>query len=52
VSLTLRRALPKQIRQRAYELWEAAGRPDDSEQEFWHGPDRELKNSDTGENSG
>ncbi len=37
---------PDQIRQRAYELWEAAGCPEDREQEFWHEAERELKNSD------
>jgi Protein of unknown function (DUF2934) len=41
---------PEQIRQRAYELWDAAGRPEDREQEFWHEAERELKNGDPGDN--
>ena len=40
----------EQIEQRAYELWEAAGRPEDREQEFWHEAERELQNSDTADN--
>jgi hypothetical protein len=42
---------PEQIRQRAYELWEAAGRPGGREQEFWHEAERELQNSDPGDNA-
>jgi Protein of unknown function (DUF2934) len=42
----------EQIEQRAYELWEAAGRPEDREQEFWHEAERELQNSDIGANPG
>ena len=41
---------PEQIRQRAYELWEAAGCPEGREQEFWHEAERELQNSDPGDN--
>ena len=41
---------PEQIRQRAYDLWEAAGCPEDREQEFWHEAERELQNSDPGDN--
>jgi Protein of unknown function (DUF2934) len=41
---------PEQIRQRAYALWEAAGRPEGREQEFWHEAERELQNSDPGDN--
>ena len=36
-----------QIRQRAYELWQLAGRPEGSDQEFWYEAERELQNSDT-----
>jgi hypothetical protein len=35
----------EQIRQRAFELWEAAGSPEDREQEFWYQAERELKGS-------
>jgi Protein of unknown function (DUF2934) len=41
---------PEQIRQRAYELWQAAGRPEGREQEFWHEAERELQNSNLGNN--
>jgi Protein of unknown function (DUF2934) len=37
---------PDQIRQRAYELWQLAGRPEGSDQEFWYEAERELQNSD------
>ena len=37
----------EQIRQRAYELWQLAGSPEDREQEFWYEAERELQNSDT-----
>lgn len=30
------------IRDRAYQLWDQAGRPDGREQEFWHDAEREL----------
>ncbi len=33
----------EQIRARAHQLWEAAGRPEDREQEFWYQAERELK---------
>lgn len=38
-------ALPTddQIRSRAHQLWEKAGRPDGREQEFWHRAEQELK---------
>ena len=36
----------EQIQQRAYELWHAAGRPEDREQEFWYEAERQLKKSD------
>jgi hypothetical protein len=31
------------IRKRAYELWEQSGRPDGSEERFWHQADLELQ---------
>ncbi|MGY4155578.1 hypothetical protein ACVINW_001420 [Bradyrhizobium sp. USDA 4461] len=31
------------VRQRAHELWELAGRPEGREQEFWYEAERELK---------
>jgi len=31
-----------QIRTRAHQLWEAAGKPEGREQEFWHEAEREL----------
>jgi hypothetical protein len=37
----------EQIRIRAHELWEVAGRPDGREEEFWHEAERELKKSAT-----
>jgi hypothetical protein len=39
-----------QIRQRAHDLWELAGRPEDREQEFWFEAERELKKSGTTKN--
>jgi Protein of unknown function (DUF2934) len=33
----------EQIRSRAHELWEQAGKPDGREDEFWHQAERELK---------
>ncbi len=33
----------EQIRERAHQLWEAAGKPEDREQEFWYQAERELK---------
>jgi Protein of unknown function (DUF2934) len=31
------------IRKKAHELWEAAGRPDGRDQEFWQEAERQLK---------
>jgi hypothetical protein len=36
----------EQIRSRAHELWEQAGRPDGREDEFWHQAERELKQTE------
>ena len=33
----------EQIRIRAHQLWEQAGKPDGREQEFWHQAETELK---------
>lgn len=35
----------EQIRARAHQLWEIAGRPEDREHEFWYEAERELRNS-------
>ena len=35
----------EQIRIRAHQLWELAGRPEGREEEFWHEAERELKDS-------
>lgn len=34
------------IRDRAYQLWEEAGQPEDREQEFWFQAERELAEED------
>ncbi|MEH2512168.1 hypothetical protein V1291_003522 [Nitrobacteraceae bacterium AZCC 1564] len=39
----MEKPLQVQIRERAYQLWEAAGRPEDREHEFWYQAERELK---------
>jgi hypothetical protein len=31
------------IRARAYRLWEAAGKPEGQEEQFWHEAERQLK---------
>lgn len=33
----------EQIRIRAHQLWEQAGKPDGREQEFWHQAETELR---------
>ena len=33
----------EQIRERAHQLWEIAGRPEGREDEFWHEAERGLK---------
>ncbi len=33
----------EQIRVRAHQLWEAAGRPEGREQDFWYQAEQELK---------
>ena len=37
----------EQIRVRAHQLWENAGRPEGREDEFWHQAERELKDGPT-----
>jgi hypothetical protein len=34
------------IRKRAHELWEQAGRPKNRDEEFWHQAEQELRNAD------
>jgi hypothetical protein len=41
---------PEQIRQRAYELWQRAGSPENREQEFWYQAEQELNKSDATNN--
>jgi hypothetical protein len=36
----------EQIRTRAHELWEQAGKPKGREDEFWHLAEQELQNED------
>lgn len=40
----------QQIRQRAHQLWELAGKPEDREQDFWFEAERELKGADSTDN--
>lgn len=37
----------EQIRERAHQLWERAGRPNDRQDEFWLQAERELHEMDT-----
>jgi hypothetical protein len=36
-------SMKEQIRIRAHELWEQAGRPDGREEEFWYEAERDIK---------
>ncbi|WP_346658797.1 DUF2934 domain-containing protein [Bradyrhizobium sp. 143] len=36
----------EQIRKRAFELWEQAGKPEGREDEFWHQAQRELQGAE------
>jgi Protein of unknown function (DUF2934) len=38
----------EQIRKRAFELWEQAGKPEGREDEFWHQAQRELQGTEEG----
>ena len=41
----------EQIRMRAHELWEQAGKPNGREDEFWHLAERDLQKRDQSGNS-
>jgi hypothetical protein len=36
----------EEIRIRAHQLWEQAGKPEGREEEFWHAAEQELRNAD------
>jgi hypothetical protein len=36
----------EEIRTRAHQLWERAGKPQGREEEFWHAAEQELRNAD------
>jgi hypothetical protein len=36
----------EEIRSRAHELWEQAGKPEGRDEEFWHLAEQELRNED------
>ena len=36
----------EQIRFRAHQLWEIAGKPEGRQDEFWHEAERELRNNE------
>lgn len=36
----------QEIRERAHQLWERAGKPEGREEEFWHAAEQELRNED------
>ena len=40
---TVEHAQEERVRTRAYELWDAAGRPDGDGQGFWYQAERELR---------
>jgi hypothetical protein len=37
----------KEIKKRAYELWEQNGKPEGRDEEFWQQAEQELRNEDT-----
>ena len=41
--IVMSKASDEQIQARAHQLWEAAGRPDGREHEFWYQAEKELK---------
>jgi hypothetical protein len=43
----MEQAMEDQIRTRAHELWEQAGKPDGREDEFWHEAEKEIKRETT-----
>ncbi|KQT24837.1 hypothetical protein ASG57_22655 [Bradyrhizobium sp. Leaf396] len=36
----------QEIRERAHQLWEQAGKPEGREEEFWHAAEQDLRNED------
>jgi hypothetical protein len=40
----MEKPVEEQVRIRAHELWEKAGKPDRREAEFWHEAEREIMN--------
>jgi Protein of unknown function (DUF2934) len=47
-----RRSVTTEIRNRAYDLWEAAGRPEGREQEFWKLAEVPIDEEEGGEEEG
>ena len=43
VVMTMANPSDEQIRERAHQLWEAAGSPEGREQEFWYQAEKELR---------
>lgn len=39
----MEKPMEEQIRTRAHELWEQAGKPDGREDEFWHAAEKAVK---------
>jgi len=39
-------ALEQRIRDRAYQLWEKAGRPDEQTEDFWHEAEQQIEQDD------
>jgi hypothetical protein len=39
----MEKSIEEQIRTRAHELWEQAGKPEGREDEFWHEAEKEIK---------
>lgn len=46
------RPTEEQIRKRAFELWEQAGKPEGREDEFWHQAQRELQGAEEDQSKG
>ena len=36
----------QEIRERAHQIWERAGKPEGREDDFWHAAEQELRNED------
>jgi hypothetical protein len=43
---TMEKPSEEDIRKRAHELWEQAGKPKNRDEEFWHLAEQELRNAD------